>query len=152
MRLRDIMSPTVMTVRASHSCHEAALRMARAGVHHLPVVDDAERLVGVVSDRDLRSHLLVVMGLGDERAAVSTRAVLEEMPVSRVMTGAVISGRPDMPVGEAVQLMARYKLGSLPVVEDERLVGIVTERDLLRRLRDRAALCCDAVDRLLLAA
>jgi CBS domain-containing protein len=152
MTLREIMRPVVMTIRGSHSCYEAALRMARANVHHLPVVDDHERLVGVISDRDLRSHLMVAMGIDDERRAVSTRNVLDDVAVSTVMTDAVITGHPEMSVGDGVRTMARYKLGSLPVVDDGRLVGIVTERDLLRRLRARAAPCGEAVDRVLLAA
>jgi CBS domain-containing protein len=152
MTLRDIMSPVVMTVRDSHSCYEAALRMARANVHHLPALDEHDRLVGIVSDRDLRSYLLVTMGVEHERPTLSARHALDEVPVSGVMTNPVISGHPDMSIGEAVQVMARHKVGSLPVVEDGRLVGIVTERDLLRLLRGRATLCCEAVDRILLAA
>lgn len=95
---------------------------------------------------------MVTMAAEDERPTVSTRNVLDEVAVSAVMTDPVITGGPDMSVGEAVQTMARHKLGSLPIVEDGRLVGIVTERDLLHRLRGKAALCCEAVDRILLAA
>lgn len=124
MLIEDIMQTKVVTVSPDDSVAEA-LRRTRAGhFRHLPVVE-GERLVGVVSDRDLRATApaLIVEGTED---------ILERTRVELVMHPDVIVAHPLDPVEDAARLMYEHKIGCLPVVTGERLVGIVTETDVLR--------------------
>jgi acetoin utilization protein AcuB len=133
MKVSQLMSRNIVTIDPSDSCREAISRMHGARVRHLPVVDPAGHLVGMVTDRDLRHHLF------DPRVfkEVGTTAVdilLKVVPVSDVMSSPVLSVESDDELVEAARVMLEDKVGSLPVVEQGRLVGIVTETDLLRQI------------------
>ena len=147
MRVRDVMSRNVLTVETSESCHEAATRMFRGRIRHLPVVDRGGRLAGVVTDRDLRHRLLAPAVLRDADAsrAVSVENVLKSVPVSEIMSSPVVTANPDEELGRVAQTMIDDKVGSLPVVEDGRVVGIVTETDVLRQIVRATECCCDDV-------
>lgn len=115
-------------------------------IHHLPVVAAADRLVGILTDRDLRHHLFSpavfpVLGM----TPVDT--LLGAMRVSDVMVTDVMTVRPDQSLGEAAQLMMTRRVGSLPVIEEGRLVGIITETDMLRTIvrGDVGAACADII-------
>ncbi len=124
MLIEDIMKTKVVTVAPSDAIAEA-LRRTRAGrFRHLPVVE-GERLVGVVSDRDLRAAVPALVEEG-------TEDVLERTPVELVMHPHVIVAHPLDPVEDAARLLYEHKIGCLPVVSGDRLVGIVTETDVLR--------------------
>ena len=133
MRVRELMSQDVATIGVGDSCREAVGRMVRRKIRHLPVVDGAGALVGVVTDRDLRHHLFepsVLRGIG----AVSVDALLRAVPVKEAMSSPVVTVAPDDDLEEAARVMLEDKVGSLPVVENGRVVGIITETDLLRRI------------------
>jgi acetoin utilization protein AcuB len=100
--------------------------MREKEIRHLPVVDPDGRLVGIVTDRDLRQASLARLHALRERD--------RDLTVQDVMTWAVITTGPDVPVNHAVAAMYERRIGSLPVVEDGRLVAILTEGDLLRTL------------------
>ncbi len=103
------------------------------GIRHLPVVDKKDRLVGLVTDRDIRkaapsdASSLSVYELGN---------LLTELKVSAFMTPKekLITITPDTLVEEAVQLMHDHKIGCLPVVQGDKLYGIFTETDVLDHL------------------
>jgi acetoin utilization protein AcuB len=133
MRVKDLMSRQVVTIGASDSCLEAVARMHGARVRHLPVVNDEGLLVGIVTDRDLRHHLFspqVYKDLG----AISMDILLKAVPVAEIMSTDVISVAPDDDLVDAARCMLEEKVGSLPVVEGGRTVGIITETDLLRQI------------------
>ena len=112
-----VMSTAVLTVKDSDTVSEADARMRAAGVRHLPVTDTHNRVIGVISSRDV--------------AGARTRGRVKR--VGEVMSRNVKTVRLDDPADKAVQLMLEHKIGSLPVVaDDETLVGIVTETDFLR--------------------
>ena len=125
--VRDIMTVEVTTLGRNDTLLLAKDIMNLGRVRHFPVVEDDE-LVGVVSQRDLyRASLGTVMQYGEK----AQRAFLESVAVKEVMADP-ISISPDATVRDAARLMMEHKIGCLPVLEDSRLVGIVTETDMLR--------------------
>lgn len=133
MTVKQLMSTNVITIEDRESCREAVALMCRHKVRHLPVVDAHRRLCGIITDRDLRHHLFrpdVFRSIG----SVPTERLLTAVSVRDVMSSPVISVGPEASLEQAAGRMRAGKLGSLPVVEDGRIIGIVTETDLLRRI------------------
>ncbi len=131
--VRDIMTVEVTTLGRNDTLLLAKDIMNLGRVRHFPVVEDDE-LVGVVSQRDLyRASLGTVMQYGEK----AQRAFLESVVVKEVMADP-ISISPDATVRDAARLMMEHKIGCLPVLEDSRLVGIVTETDMLQVVADTA--------------
>ena len=134
MRVSDLMSRNVVTIGASDSCIEAIARMHAAKVRHLPVLSPEGRLIGVVTDRDLRHHLFaphVFKTVG----TVAVDVLLKAVPVAEIMSSPVQSVDAQADLVEAARIMLEDKVGSLPVVDaNSRVVGIVTETDVLRQI------------------
>jgi acetoin utilization protein AcuB len=108
-------------------------------IRHLPVVDDKSRLVGIITDRDLRSAAMApsfaeFLPPDLKRAVESAATLLEGLRVRDAMTWSVVTTRPDAPVPEAGAIMFQRRIGSLPVCAEGQLVGIVTERDICKAL------------------
>lgn len=142
MYVRQLMSQGVVTIEETATCATAAERMVRERIRHLPVVDSRGRLTGIVTDRDLRHHLFEPAVLKDV-GAVSVETLLKSVPVSQVMSSPVVSVGADDRLEDAARRMLEDKVGSLPVVEDGRVIGIITETDLLRRIVNVDATCSD---------
>jgi diguanylate cyclase (GGDEF)-like protein/PAS domain S-box-containing protein len=117
--LRKIMSSPVITVPESMSCLDAYQVFLRDGIRHLVIVDDDKLLLGVVSETDFRLHINLTNLTGHRR-------------ISSVMRRAEFSLPPEARLGDALNLMQSYRDTCVVVVEDERPVGIVTERDIVR--------------------
>lgn len=114
LKVVDLMTTALLTIKASESVTEAHSEMELGLIHHLPVVDDRGKLVGVLSDRDLLSS--------------SKR----HRKVAELMTRDVITIRPEAPAYEAAALMLDHRIGSVPVVDAHGvLVGLVTQTDYL---------------------
>jgi acetoin utilization protein AcuB len=133
MRVSDLMSRDVATVGVADSCQEAVARMVRRKIRHLPVVERDGRLVGVVTDRDLR-HRLFEPRVMKEIGTVSVDQILKTVPVKDIMSAPVVTVGPQDELETAARVMLEDKVGSLPVVENGRVVGIITETDLLRQI------------------
>lgn len=103
--------------------------MALGRVRHLPVLDAAGRVIGIVSNRDLlEASLTSVLAFEPEQR----RTFLHSVAVDEVMTRHVETVTPDTPLGIAASRLVGHKIGCLPVVDREGvMVGIVTETDLL---------------------
>lgn len=142
MTVQELMSADVITVPESASCREAVALMFRHRVRHLPVVAADGTLHGIVTDRDLRHHLFAP-AVFKEVGHVSVEQILAAVPVRQVMSSPVISVRPGDELEDAARLMLEDKVGSLPVVRDRRVVGIITETDLLRRIVRADEGCAD---------
>jgi CBS domain-containing protein len=126
--VRDIMARDVTTLERNDSLQLAKDIMTLGRVRHFPVIDDGN-LVGVVSQRDLyKASLGSVMKYGEK----AQRAFLEGIAVKEVMSDPPITVAPHTPVQEAARLMMEKKIGCLPVVEGSKLVGLVTETDMLK--------------------
>ena len=131
-RVCDIMQEKIVTISVGDRLSTVEDIMTLGGVRHMPVVR-AGRLVGVVSERDLlRASLSSLEPRGDER-----RAHLEAIDIAEVMSSPPIVVGPDAPVEEAARMLADNKIGCLPVVDGEALVGLVTETDVLHYFADR---------------
>ena len=124
--VKDSMTREVVALSPEKTAGEALALCRERRIRHLPVLE-AGRLVGIVSDRDLRS---AAPPLGDPGRA----SALEEIRVSEVMTGDVATARPEDPIEEAANRMRERRIGCLPVMEDERLVGILTSSDVMEAL------------------
>ena len=123
MLVRDIMSSPVAAVPPEATLEDAYRMMREKEIRHL-LVFDGERVVGVVTDRDLR---LATSALAASPFAPGSR-------VSSVMVRAPVTASPDDPVEDAARAMRERKIGCLPVMEGQRLLGIVTGIDLLDAL------------------
>jgi CBS domain-containing protein len=133
MRVRELMNRNLVTISESSSCHAAIRRMHRARVRHLPVLSDDGALVGVVTDRDLR-HYLFRPHVRKDIAATSIELLLKAVTVDEIMSAPVLTVDAADEVTDAARMMLEDKVGSLPVTEGGRLVGIITETDLLREI------------------
>jgi CBS domain-containing protein len=139
MKVREIMTRDPVTIDPEAPLGTAAAVMRERRIRHLPVLDEAGTLVGIVTDRDVRAAALMPSELeglsaGAERRLRGARELLERLPVRAAMTQAVATTHPDATLAQAAAAMVAGRHGSLPVIEDGRLVGIVTELDLLRSI------------------
>lgn len=132
MLVREAMTTPAVSVRRDDSVRQAAQVLTQHRIASAPVLDDAERLVGIVSEADLlrgrtvpdpRAHLLPVQ-----------EGRLDAPPerVADAMSSAVLTVRPDEDVDEAARLLLDSGIKMLPVVDHDRVVGVVARRDLLR--------------------
>jgi acetoin utilization protein AcuB len=116
MQVSQIMSTKIFTITPDKGVGQALRLMQRHNIRHLPVVR-GERMVGWITSRDLREVLLASM--------------LEKITVADVMLQAPIAVTPDTDVEEAARLIHEHKIGGMPVVEGDRLVGVITMMDLI---------------------
>ncbi len=140
MRVRDVMTPDPVTVRPSDSLLIAKRRMEETRCRRLPVVDEQGRLCGIITDRDLRlaTHSPLVL-----RERWEDEWLLTRTEVDGCMTPDPITIAADAPLEQAIDLLLAHTISGLPVLEGDRLVGILTVTDLLRALRN---LLCSAPD------
>lgn len=127
-----IMTRSPVTVRAESSLGDAARAIREGGFRHLPVLDHARRLVGMLSERDVRT----LLGVEIEHFSKATLEALTR-PVFEAMTPDPISVRWGTPLADALEILTVERVGALPVVDEtEQLVGILSYIDLLGWLRD----------------
>jgi len=131
----ELMTESPVAVPPTAPIREVIQTMVSEEVRHLPIVD-GERLLGIVSERDLRSFSLPVATIL-ERPEESARRL--EEPISTVMRGDVVYADRDATIDEVIDLMIEHKIGAVPVVETgtELLVGIVSYIDVLEAARAR---------------
>lgn len=141
MKIEDVMTRGVITVRPDAPIHEAARLMTEHRVSGLPVIDEAGRLVGIISEGDLilRQKPREVGGWwrfffndGERLAREYRKAV--GTTVGEVMTTAVISVSPDLPISSAASVLDKRHVRRLPVVSNGTLLGIVSRGDLIKAL------------------
>ena len=125
------MARKVRTVDKETSLLEAQKLMQRQDVRHLPVVDADRRLVGMVTDRDIRSALPYELAKGEGED--QTREQYAHVKVADAMSTDLLTISPRHTLQDALLLIEQKKVGAFPVVDDEnKLVGILSVRDLLR--------------------
>jgi CBS domain-containing membrane protein len=127
MKVKDVMVKEVATLDINDELSLANDIMRLGRIRHLPVVEGT-RLAGIISERDLfRSSLAQALGYGTE----ATRDLMKKLRIKDVMVQKVTTVTPETELCEATRIMVELKIGCLPVVDGERLVGLVTETDIM---------------------
>jgi acetoin utilization protein AcuB len=128
MNVIDIMTTSPITIRSDRPLKDALELMDEHHIKHLPVISGSKHVVGIITDRDCRSAL-------DSPFVVRERwqdeALIKHVLVRSVMSPAPIVVEPDTPAVEAARLMLSHRIGCLPVMRGETLVGMLTRSDIL---------------------
>jgi acetoin utilization protein AcuB len=133
IRVRERMSRPAITIRRDALIGAAWNLMRTRKIRHLPVVDEHQNLVGIVTDRDLRQ---VIFDPAIQEELGNLPRALNLLSVGEIMTWGVITVHPMTEIREAARVMREQKIGALPVVEGGKVVGILTERDVIKTFLD----------------
>ncbi|MCA9250400.1 MAG: CBS domain-containing protein [Phycisphaerae bacterium] len=134
MHVADYMTSDPVVI-AETDLLSRAEEVARAkSVHQLPVLDESGRLVGIITDRDIRS------------AIGYDRTLREKLQVQEVMTQEPITVKPDDTLSHVLKQFCEHRFGAMPVVQSNQLVGIITRHDLLMAMSTMLGLDCNGTD------
>ncbi|MBY0322732.1 MAG: CBS domain-containing protein [Reyranella sp.] len=146
MHAKDVMTGSVICINVGDSIFDAAELLLGARVSAVPVVDDKNAVVGIVSEADLvrraeigtapKKNWLARL-LASDVSAANDFAAAHTQRVADVMTKEVVTAGPDAPLRELVELMERHGIKRIPIVRDGALVGVVSRADLLCALLSR---------------
>lgn len=129
LKVRDVMTPNPVTISPEESLMEALQMMRLRKIRRIPVVSGG-KLVGLLTEGDLKRAEPSTLSDTQEQFA----AVMEGTQVNRIMIQNLITTTPDAPVIDAARTLFKSKYGALPVLEDGKLVGILTDNDLIGAL------------------
>ena len=128
------MAKRPVTVKPNDGLKDVIWKMEHGHFRHLPVVDEKEKLIGMLTDRDIRLIRPSLAFVNKEDAAVQ----LWSMSVQQAAVFDAIRVKPETTLKEAAELMLRWHVGGLPVVDDqEKVVGVITYTDMLREFVGR---------------
>ena len=128
MKVRDLMSVDPIAVSPDTAVFDARQTMVKERIRHL-LVTEGQRLLGIVTDRDIRLNL---PSPATSLSVWEINYLLARLTVESVMTKALVTISPGWDPRDAAVLMLDHRIGALPVVDNGQLVGIITETDLLR--------------------
>ena len=131
MFVRDQMSSPVVTVAPDLPFQEALRLMQERQFRRLPVVNEKGKLVGIVAERDL---LYASPSPATSLSVWEMNYMLSKIKIERLMTREVITTTPDTTIEGAAYKMVQYRIGGLPVIEGDQVVGIITETDIFKTL------------------
>ena len=130
MLVHDKMTTPVITLRADAPFQEAFKLMRDHKIRRIPIVDQQQRLVGIVSERDM---LHAAPSPATSLSIWEMNYLLWKLNVGEIMTKKPISVHPDTPLQAAAQLLLDHRIGGLPVVDmSNRVVGVITETDIFK--------------------
>lgn len=127
MLVRDFMSGEVTSLQETDTLLDAAMVFVRSTFRHLPVLRD-KKVVGVITERDVKQF---APSLLSRTTAEEYNQIMETTPISRVMTKNPLTLKPEQSVLEAASILHSKRVGCIPVVENDELVGIITTTDML---------------------
>ncbi len=131
MLISKSMTKDVITIKPGASVFDAKAKMTSHGIRHLPVVDSDEILIGIVTDRDIRSAL--PYKLHKALSKKNTRQEVVNLAVKDIMTADPYMITPYDTLQDVLLLFYRTRVGAFPVVDKaHKVIGIISERDLLR--------------------
>jgi len=128
--IKEKMQKNPITISPDASFYEARALIRDKGIRHLPVVDKNGHLVGILTDRDIRE---AAPSDATSLSAHELHYLLGKLKVSGFMTpkDKLVTITPDLIIEEAVQLMRDHKIGCLPIMDGDKLAGLITETDIL---------------------
>jgi acetoin utilization protein AcuB len=129
LRVKDLMSHALEVVSPDAYLHDVLIKMNQAGYRHLPVVAN-DKLVGIITDRDLR--LAVNSPVVKEGADLKRETVLNRVRVDDCMTPDPQCVSSSTPLHEVADLLSLNKFGAMPVVDEGKLVGMISYIDFLK--------------------
>jgi acetoin utilization protein AcuB len=129
LRVNDLMSDALEVVSPDAHLHDVLTKMNQAGYRHLPVVAN-DMLVGIITDRDVR--LAVNSPVVDAEADLTRESVLDGVRVDDCMTPDPQSVSSSTPLHEVAELLSLNKFGAMPVVDEGKLVGMISYIDFLK--------------------
>lgn len=129
LKIKDIMTTNVFAVPETQTIDLARNLMKIEEIRHVPVVNDKNEFVGLVTHTDLLTKMIAFLTDYCEKSPVELDT---EIPINSIMTTDVITVAPDMRVADALPILIDHKFGCLPVVADKLLVGFVTNFDFLK--------------------
>lgn len=129
LRVRDLMTDELEVVSPDAHLHDVMIKMNRAGYRHLPVVEN-DRLVGIITDRDVR--LAVNSPVVDEDSDLARETVLDGVRVQDCMAPDPQCVSSKTPLHEVADLLSLNKFGAMPVVDEGKLVGMISYIDFLK--------------------
>ncbi|MEH7390068.1 acetoin utilization AcuB family protein [Bacillus sp. JJ1474] len=128
MIVEEIMWTEVVALSKDDSIAKAIKLMNEKKIRHLPIIDENQRLIGLVTDRDIRDATPSILFETEKFKE------LLQNPLKMIMKTDIITGHPLDFVEEVSAILYEHRIGCLPILKDDKLVGIVTETDLLRTL------------------
>jgi CBS domain-containing protein len=135
MKAKDIMTTAVHTVRADDPLLDALVLICRHRIGGVPVLHEkTSRLVGLICERDILNFLWARLKEPGARKAQQRAADLFDLKARDVMVTDVVTAQPDADALGLASMMAARKIRRIPIVEGQRLVGVVSQGDLLKRL------------------
>ena len=130
LKVRDVMTPNPVTLSPEESLMEALQMMRLKKIRRIPVVSAAGKLVGLLTEGDLKRAEPSTLSDTQEQFM----AVMEGTQVNRIMIQNLVTAAPDTPLIDAARTLFKSKYGALPVLDGEKLVGILTDNDLIGAL------------------
>lgn len=133
MFVKEWMTSPAVTTTKDKTLPEAVKMMREKKIKHLPVVDKDNKLIGLLSDIEIQENLPSEATTLD---AFELSYLLNKIKIEEVMKTIVFTTRPDISIEEAAMEMYDRSVGSLPVIENDKVVGIITEKDVFKELID----------------
>lgn len=119
MKVKDLMSTSIVSARPDMTIKEVAKKMRQADVGSIPVCDDQGKVLGIITDRDIVMRTLA----GDENPRLA----------KEIMTMDPVFATPNMNTHQAAILMAKHQVRRLPVIDRDRIIGLLSMADIARK-------------------
>ena len=131
MLVKDRMTPNPVTITTDTSLKEALELVRSKSFRHLPVLDEDGKLAGIVTEKSL---VYASPTSATSLSVFEVDYILSCTKIGQVIQGEIITVGPDLPIEEAARVMVDHRIGCLPVVEGDELIGIISDTDIFRVL------------------
>ncbi|MCS6934252.1 MAG: CBS domain-containing protein [Chitinophagales bacterium] len=128
-----VMSVRPVVANQFHNLSQVMELFAQFPIHHLPIVDGQERIIGIISSNDLPKTVLRLCNKS-EKITMDLEQIDRAVNLTDIMTKNPVTIGPDDNLGDAVKIFAEHKFSSLPVVKDGKLIGILSIKDVVANL------------------
>jgi CBS domain-containing membrane protein len=129
LKVNDLMTTKVFSLKEQDNLQTARSIMSLGRIRHIPIVNEKDQFVGLLTHRDLLA--VTISKLAEIEAEVQDE-IDASIPIHEIMRHDVTTIDPDMDLRDAAEILLKHKYGCLPVVQDKKLIGILTEADFLK--------------------